>query len=110
MLAQQATFELGSMEEQVKCVAFAPCSSALYSRIAVATRFLVYIYAVLYEKSEANQKYHLKDRPILIGKLTDESAENFEIVSLLWNSQGSSLSVQYNDGRIFIYQRKLSKL
>jgi hypothetical protein len=105
MLIQQMTFDLSS-DEQVKCVAFAPSSCALYSRVAVATRFSVYIYAVMYEKLESTNKYHLKGRPMLIGKLTNESASSFEIVSLLWNNQGSSLSVQYNDGRIFVYQRR----
>jgi hypothetical protein len=108
MLAEQMHFDLGSPEEQVKCVAFAPSSCALYSRVAVATRFFVYIYAVMYEKLVSTNKYHLKDRPVLIGKLADEP--EFEIVSLLWNNQGSSLSVQYNDGRIFVYQRKLQTM
>lgn len=106
MLAEQVTFDLDSPDEQVKCVVFAPSSCALYSRVAVATRFFVYIYAVMYEKLASTNKYHLKDRPVLVGKLTDETNSSFEIVSLLWNNQGSSLSVQYNDSRIFIYQRK----
>ncbi|KAI6176489.1 Nucleoporin SEH1-like protein [Aphelenchoides bicaudatus] len=105
MLVEQMHFDLDSEEEQVKCVAFAPSSSSLYSRVAAATRFLVYIYAIMYQKSEETNKYHVKDQPVLIGKLEDESANNFEIVSLLWNNQGNSVSVQYNDGRIFIYQQ-----
>jgi hypothetical protein len=110
MLSEKLSFELGSNDEIVRCVSYAPSSSALYSKLAVATRFTVYIYVILFEKSQMTSKYHLKERPILVGKILDDEVDSFEVVSVLWNTQGSALSVQYNDGNIRIYKRKIFTL
>jgi hypothetical protein len=106
MLSEKMLFELDSNNDIIKCVAYAPSSSPVYSRLAVATQFCVYIYAVIYEKSQITSKYHLNQKPALIGKISDDEFSSFEIVSILWNNQGSAISVQYNDGTIRIYQRK----
>lgn len=106
MLGEVTVFEFDSDNELVKSVAYAPCSCPLYSKIAVGTRSSVYIFSVLYEKSAVTGKYHPKQQPVLIGKIVDDTSSSFEIVSVMWNAQGSSLSVQYTDGRIFIYQRE----
>lgn len=105
MLSEKIPFEFNSNEEVVKCVDYAPSASALYSRLAVATKSLIYVYAVMYEKSQVTSKYHLKNQATIIGKILDEDIDSFEIVSILWNNQGSALSVQWNDGNIRIYQR-----
>jgi hypothetical protein len=68
---------------------------------------MVYIYAAMYEKSPETNKYHLNNPPVLIGKIKDESI-SLNIISILPNTQGSTLAVQYEDGSIKTFEQKFS--
>ncbi|KAI6212228.1 Nucleoporin SEH1-like protein [Aphelenchoides fujianensis] len=80
----------------VRCAAFAPSSSPSYSRLAIATQSAIFVYAVVYEKPSPTSKFQLKKAPFLIGRLENEP---MAVVSIKWNRQGSSLAVQYEDGK-----------
>ena len=64
----------------------------------------IYIFAVLYAKSELTSKYGLEQRPRLLAQIEDADAS--APVSVRWNAQGSAIYVLYDDGSVQCYKRR----
>ncbi|CAD5219039.1 unnamed protein product [Bursaphelenchus xylophilus] len=90
--------------EKIQCVRFAPQISAVYTKVAIATRRKVLIFAFFSEKSGRTERGQVINKPPrLIAEIVDEIQS--DIITLQWNSGGAAISVLYDDGAIRIYKQ-----